>query len=1043
LWIAALFAAVLVAISGGCGDGGTDATTDGVPLSPGLRPLVEAALDALDGPDRGRTDVARDLDLYADLQQALCDPYRCGAAVDSLFAAWTSAPTNFLWPELAMRNRSYLGRPDRLAEILDRYDLSDTTTAVGAYIRGWRNVGYTSGGEEFRRAWEMRDQLEPLQAFWLILKLAWIERLAGDGTRAFSLATDALPRARELGGRRAELVVWTEIARALNRMDRLDDALHAVGVAERLAGAVVRETGNVFLMQSQRLLRADILAARRETEAALALYEACADTCLDHRLLTLAAKSLNHGGILTAGTGDYEAGLRLYHKSLRIALAAEDSLNVPRHLMNIARRYRLLGNLDSCLVYQRRAEVWVEAYPDLRNRARLPLMQAEYHAQVGDYATVDSLLAAAAAMTPNLTTVEALAELHLQIIKDGLERGSPDAAYRSIALLDSLRDRLGDSLADRNVIVDVDLHSAEFLTRQGQFARALAALDQARDALEHRPDPTRSWQLARTRGTLARRRGDLAGAEVSYRECVGLAERIDDPDLRATGSLLLSVVLMDQDRFAEARSVLGGDGGRYRTRLSVRLFRGMAYTGEGRHDDALAELEAARDLCTPWSPRDLVARIDLETGRAQADAGRVEEAGEAYARVRDELSRHRTTRLFGTEADYYGDLRRELVEAELSLTTRTGRHVSTSEEARRALEQTCALLPGWRTSGDAAGASGDSWHTPQMVFFCGKRASFRWDIAAAGLTLSRLAGERELAMQLGTVLADLGHPGRDTVVDEMVALVAALGGTPPDWHDGQTLLVVPDGVLRGVPWVALHGSRREDGWLDLGPIVISDTPSSNPAAAARHTRPGRLLALGVDDVARAKVDGLPPLRHAEREAREIHGRWPADRAELRVGGGTVAADLRSEPLSGYDVIHVASHAVVYRGSSREVSLLLDGDWNAPLTMREIRGLDLDAELVFLSCCEAADGSTLNAGQAHADLASGFLDAGAASVVAPILMIEDEAAQHLAGLFYDGWLAGKSAAVALHDAQIAMRDGDPRLSHSFYWAFYLVLTSHGP
>ena len=1036
LWTALVFASSLAVLSGGCGDGRSDAALDGVPLSPELRPLVEAARVALEDPDQGHPAIARDLDLYADLQAALCDPDRRGAAVDSLFAAWTAAPTNFLWPELAMRNRSYLGNPERLKAIFAHADLSDTTTAIGAYMRGWRNVGYTSGGEEFRRAWAMRETLEPLQAVWLTLKLAWIERLAGRGERALSLATQALPRARELGGRRAELAVWTEITRALKKLDRLDDALHALGVADGLAAAVTRETGNVFVTQTLRLLRADVLAARRENRAALALYETCADTCLDHRLLTLAAKSLNRGGILTAGTGDYGTGLRLYRKSLRIALAADDSLNVPRHLMNIARRHRLMGRLDSCLVYQRRAEVWVDAYPDLRNRARLPLMQAEYHAQVGDYATVDSLLTAAAAMTPNLTTMEALAELHLQIIKDGLERGSPGAAYRSIALLDSLRGRLADSLADRHVTVDLDLHTAEFLTRQGLYARALAALERARAALARRPDPARAWQLARTRGALSRRRGDLTGAESAFRDCVATAERIDDPDLLATGSLLLSAVLMDQDRFAEARAVLGGDGGRFRTRLTMRLFRGATYTREGLHDDALAELAAARAQCTPRSPRDLVARIDLETGRALAGNGRVKGAGEAYARVREELSRHGTVRLSGHEADYYGDLRRELVEAELSLATRRGPGAVTGRAAREALARTCALLPQWRTASGIEDAAGQA---PQVIFFCGEDASFRWDLSASGPTLRRLDGERALATRLGTLLADLGRPGREPVAAEMAALVAALGGFPEDWRDGQTLRVVPDGALHGVPWAALHGPRGRDGWLDRGPIAISNAPAPRIATPTRPARPGRLLALGADD---APAAGLASLRHAELEAREIHDRWPAGRAELRVGGSTVAGDLRSEPLDGYDVIHVASHAVVYRGSSREASLMLDGDRDVPLTLPEIRDLGLDAELVYLSCCEAADGSALSAGQAHADLASGFLDAGASAVVAPTLMIEDEAARRLAGRFYDGWLAGRPAAVALRDAPLAMRDGAPRRAHPFYWAFYLVLTAGG-
>jgi len=1039
-WLAALFAAILMALATGCEKDRTGAATAGIPVSPEFRPLVEAALADLDSPSRDGSQLARNLDLYARLQQALCDPDLRAAAADSLFAIWSPAPTNFLWPELAMRNLPYLGRLDRLEEMFDRPILADSTTAVGAYMRGWRNVIRTSGADDFRRAWESRSQLRPAQLLWLTLKMAWVERTTGHGARAFSLVTSILPRAGTLGGRPAEVAVWTEITRDLKAMDRLDDALHAMDVTDRLAEAVAWESGNLYTVQNLHVLRADILAARRESEAALALYEACADTCLDNHLLTLAGKSLNRGGILTAGTGEYETGLRLYRKELEIDVAADDSVHIPRTLMNIARRHRLMGRLDSCLVYQLRAETWVEAYPIVSNRSRLPLMQAEYFAQIGDYATVDSLLSAAASMTPNLTSPEALAELHLQIIKDGMERGSPAAAYRSIALLDSLRGRLNDSLADRYVVADLDLYTAEFLIRQGQYVRARSALDQAEAALERRPDPNRAWRLSRTHGMLAHRRGDLAGAEAAYRVCVDLAERIGDPDLHATGSLLLCVVLMEQERSAAARGVLDDDGGRFRTRLTMKLFRGMTYTLEGLHDEALAELESARALCTPWSPRDLVARIDLEAGRALAGQGRARAAESSYARVREELSRHGTTQLSGDEADYYGDLRRELVEAELTLATRDGRSPISGPKARRTLERTCALLPDWRGDGTATDLAEAPWPAPQLIFFCGKRASFRWDVTPTSLTLQRLAGERDLATQLGTVLADLGHPGRDVIAAEMATLVAELGGPPPIRHDGQTLLVVPDGVLNGVPWAALAGRTPEEVWLDLGPIIIADAPRRRSVPPLARPRPGRLLALGIDGVAGPHDDGPPPLRHAENEAREIHDRWPPDRVELRVGDGSASIDLRSGPLSDFDVIHLASHAMVYRGSAREATLVLAGDRPSPLTAREIRGLDLDAELVFLSCCEAADGSAFNAGRAHADLARSFLEAGAATIVAPTLMIEDEAARRMAGRFYDGWLAGAPAATALHEAQVAMRDDESRFSHPFYWAFYIVLIS---
>ena len=149
------------------------------------------------------------------------------------------------------------------------------------------------------------------------------------------------------------------------------------------------------------------------------------------------------------------------------------TLFVPRHLANIGRRHRILGNLDSCRIYLEEAERWIRAYPDLSNRARFPLIQAEYYAQVGDFVAVDSLHALAAELTPAFSTIDKLAELHLQLIRQGTERGRPAQVYRSIAFLESRRDQLRDAFADRNEIFDLDLAIADFLGRQGVFDELL------------------------------------------------------------------------------------------------------------------------------------------------------------------------------------------------------------------------------------------------------------------------------------------------------------------------------------------------------------------------------------------------------------------------------------------------------------------------------------------------------------------------------------------------------------------------------------------
>lgn len=1027
---AAVLAALVLAM--GCGGDTSHLELEGVPLSNGMKTLIVDVHRSLDAPDTGDPSVNEVFDRLHDLQCRLGVADTRNEAGRDVLALWRARPDHFLWCELAVRNRSLIGRRDEIAAILASPTLSDTTTAVGLHARGWREVGYTAGGDDFRRAWELRDALDPLQHFWLTLKMAWIERLAGDAGAAVRFAVDALPVARELGGHRASLHAWLEITRALKLGGRLDDALYAAAAAETLAATITTETGNLHPLLNARLLRAGVLAARRESDGAYALYQACTDSALAAGQRTLAAKSLNHAGILTYAVGDLALGLDFYHQSLAIALADLDSINITKHLMNLSRRHRMLGDLDSCLVYQQRAERWQEIYPNARNAANMPLMQIEYYAQVGDYATVDSLMDVAVQSKPNQTTVQALAELHLRLIEESMERGRPDLAYRSISLLDSLRGRLGDDLADRHVELDLDLHTADFLARQGRYAPAAESLERAERGLARRDDPARRWRLERMRGDLARHRGDLPSAEASYRTCLDLSVATGDPDHASTARFLLGAVLLDRARYDEARRLFpdhDADDGRFRTRLSTLLFRGKSYAREGRFDDALDELERARRLCTPWSPPDLVGGIDLEAGLAHAGAGRPAEARECYRQVREGLARTAVERDSDLRAYFDADLRRDLLEAELMLLTDDGRPIP-GTEALHALDATQEILPAWHRN---ALRAGEAPVTPQIVFFVGRRASFRWSLTANDARLTRLPGERELLDHLAPVLSDLARPGRSVATRELQAVVDILGGAPSGWTAGGTLAIVPDGVLHAVPWAALPLDERES-WLDRGPLTLLTSPARGGLDESRCRPEGRLLALGVDGSAAAEASGLASLHHAEREAREIGDLWPAGRVDLHVGSDVAPTGIAPQDLERYDTIHVASHALVYRGAPEQTSLLLAGTVDAPLTASRIGRLDLDADLIFLSCCEAAEGYAPGGGSAHAELARSFLDAGARTVVAPSVRIDDEAARRLAGRFYVHWLSGMTVPEALRRAQLDLRDGDPRWAHPFYWSF---------
>ncbi len=1027
-----LMTAVLVAAAllhtGGCGEpdvGFDDPLLEGVVPSDMLAPYLESGYRHLDEPDQGDPGIQRDLETYNTLLQDLYDHSRRAAAVDSLFVLWSAEPDHVLWPELAAREARLLGAGDRRQEIFARPVCADTTTAIGAYMQGWRLNTMAAYKQHFRTALRRQSDLEPFAAMWIGLKAAFAERHDGYPERAVGIALDLLPRAHALGGWQLEALVWMEIARAKIAGGELDDALHAVFLADALATAGTLDERALVGVLLIREIKANLLAAQRNTTASLALYDANVAAAERLDLFFVATRNLSRAGILAAEMGQRELSFQYCRRSLDFALSDQDSLNVPGFLMNLARRFRMRGDLDSCLVYQERAEVWVAAYPHPRYVGRMPLMQAEYYAQVGQFAVVDSLLSVAAALAHSDDTIGAQTELHLELIRGWMESDRPDLVYRSIAALDDLRTSAGDINADRHVVADLNLLIGEFLTARGEYLRAAAALDRASAALERRKSPAREWTLARNRGRLARQRGNLGVASESFRKCITIGVERDVPEMESTGRFLLGSVLLADGRYAEARAAFpttdaGSFVGRFTTRVSALLLTGISHDREGDHDLALKIFAEARAACRSWSPPDLIARIDLETGRALAGAGRNAAATDLYRDVaaRLDAGSDATT----PELAYFnGDLRRDLVEAVISLPVADP--ATTLRLARR-------VLPRWRTE---SSARDDDLASPQLIYFVGKNVSGRWLVTGSRTQWIPLPGEGALNDLLAPVLADMAAPDRTVVSADVRRLADALLPSVNDvWPTGATLAIVPDLALFGVPWAALPLADNRV-LVDCGPLAILDKPTAAPERTRVHGPTGNLLVIGTDGTVGNAAVGLAKLRHAEAEARDLAAKWPDGRATLRLGPAAGQALSGNRNLATYEAIHVASHASVLEGVSDQTMLLLAGEDSETLTATAIRELDLKAELVFLSCCEAGVGRGTRSG--YAGLARSFLDAGAQSVVAPLIVIDDEAARTLATRFYDHWLAGLPVPAALNAAQRDLRDGDDRWAHPFFWAFY--------
>jgi CHAT domain-containing protein len=148
-------------------------------------------------------------------------------------------------------------------------------------------------------------------------------------------------------------------------------------------------------------------------------------------------------------------------------------------------------------------------------------------------------------------------------------------------------------------------------------------------------------------------------------------------------------------------------------------------------------------------------------------------------------------------------------------------------------------------------------------------------------------------------------------------------------------------------------------------------------------------------------------------------------------------------LGDFGYVHLATHAVVDEEHPQlsRVELAAVDEQGRPqdgaLRLLDIHNLHLNARLVVLSGCDTALGAQVG-GEGLVGLASGFLRAGAAAVVASLWPVDDRATEAFMSAFYDELLRRDADPVrALHAAQRAFQR-NPRWQAPFDWAGWVLI-----
>ena len=248
--------------------------------------------------------------------------------------------------------------------------------------------------------------------------------------------------------------------------------------------------------------------------------------------------------------------------------------------------------------------------------------------------------------------------------------------------------------------------------------------------------------------------------------------------------------------------------------------------------------------------------------------------------------------------------------------------------------------------------------------------------------------------------------------------------------DINTLVVVPDGPLRMIPFSALHDGKQ----FLITKYALATTPGLNltdPKPLGRERI--EVLSAGLTE----GVQGFPPLPNAANELEAIGGLYKTHRLlnqNFRVP--QLEREMKENPFT---IVHIASHGKFERDVKNSFLLTFD----EKLTMdrlSQIVGLsrfrDQPLELLSLSACQTAAGDD----RAALGLAGIAIKAGARSALATLWFVNDEASSALVVEFYRQLKnPAFSKAQALRQAQLKVME-NPDFQHPIYWAPFLLLNN---
>ncbi|WP_019503621.1 CHAT domain-containing protein [Pleurocapsa sp. PCC 7319] len=244
----------------------------------------------------------------------------------------------------------------------------------------------------------------------------------------------------------------------------------------------------------------------------------------------------------------------------------------------------------------------------------------------------------------------------------------------------------------------------------------------------------------------------------------------------------------------------------------------------------------------------------------------------------------------------------------------------------------------------------------------------------------------------------------------------------------QTLVFVPDGILRNLPPAALHDGQQY--LIEKYSVAIAPSLQLTELQAIDVEQQNILLA-GLSE----SRQGFPSLPGVKQEIERIQ---PLFTSSVLLNDSFTELNFnRFASQTPFRVVHLATHGQFSSNADDTFILTWDNRINIDELSRLLRGDSKQLrpiDLLVLSACETASGDRL----AALGLAGIAVRAGARSTVASLWPVSDLATATLMTHFYEALAQGNiTKAEALRQAQISTLKNDS-FAHPFFWSAFILV-----